>query len=158
MRASVNVAGASLPTGAPRAVEYTSDLLASRGGADDRIRGKIGGEGAEGRIYVEGHEKEEGSTAGSGNEGQCRCRVEIEPLTACTPRRSAPRSAEPEFQQLATSLLLLLKAVVLALRILTLLAAARVKQELRAATAHHPVAAASGCCPSFLLILYRDGP
>ena len=101
VRTPVDVAGASLAAGAPGAVEQAGELLAPGCGADDWVRREIGGQSADGRIDVQRHQEEEGRAAGRRDECQRRCGVEVEPLTAGTPWRSAPRSAEPELQQFA---------------------------------------------------------
>lgn len=101
MRATINVACAALPARAPRAVEQSGQVLAPGGGAHNRLRREIGRERADCRVNVKRHEEQQRSTAGRGDERQCRGCVEAEALTAGTPLRSTARRAVPEFQQLA---------------------------------------------------------
>lgn len=103
MGAPVHVTGATLAARAPCAVEETSELFASRGRADDRLRREVCRQSADGRIDVERHQEEERRAAGCRDEGQGRRGVKVEPLPAGTPWRSAPRRAEPELQQFATT-------------------------------------------------------
>lgn len=101
--APVHVTGATLAARAPCTIEETGEFLAPRGRADDRLRREVRGQGADGRIDVERYQEEKRRAAGCGDEGQRRRGVEVKPLTAGTPWRSAPRRAEPQLQQLATT-------------------------------------------------------
>lgn len=80
--AVVEVAGASLPAGAPAAVGQADELFPSRRDAGDGLRHEVRRQRRNGRVHVQGHQEQQRGTSCHSDHGQQARRIEQRLLPA----------------------------------------------------------------------------